>query len=76
MYNKLAHKMYYYQAFKTPKGIPVDANLELYPDFKDVLNNHDGLCYIYHHKKPKLLLEGLKKFDKQVTLGDITIYIR
>ena len=76
MHNKLAHKMYYYQAFKTLKGIPVDANLELYPDFKNVLNDHNGLCYIYHHRKPKILLDGLKEFEKEITLGDITIYIR
>ncbi len=76
MHKKLAHKMYYYQTFKTLKGIAVDANLELYPNFKNILNNHKNLCYIYHHRKPKMLLDDLIKFDEEITIGDISIFIR
>lgn len=76
MHEKLAHKMYYYQTFKTRKGIPVDANLELYPDFKNILNNHKNLCYIYHHRKPQMLLDDLIEFDEEIILGDISILIR
>jgi hypothetical protein len=76
MHDKLAHKMYYYQTFKTRKGIPVDANLELYPDFKNILNNHKNLCYIYHHRKPQMLLDDLIEFDEEIILGDISILIR
>ena len=76
MYKNIAHKMYYYQIFTNLKGVAIDANMELYPDFKNNLNNHDGLCLLYHHKIPKIILEDLKEFDEEIILGDHSIFIR
>ena len=42
----------------------------------NTLNNHKNLCYIYHPRKPKMLLDDLIKFDEEITIGDISIFIR
>ncbi len=76
MYSKLAHKMYYYQAFTTLKGIPVDANRILYPEFTETLNSHDGLCFLHLHRKPNILLDDLIKFSDEIKIGDHSVFIR
>ena len=76
MYKNIAHKMYYYQIFINRKGVAIDANLELYPEFKNNLNSFDGLCLLYHHRIPKMILDDLKEFDEEIILGDHSIFIR
>ena len=70
------NKMYYYQAFTTLKGIPVDANRILYPEFTETLNSHDGLCFLHLHRKPNILLDDLIKFSDEIKIGDHSVFIR
>ena len=76
MYKNIAHKMYYYQIFTNRKGVAIDANIELYPDFKNNLNSFEGLCLLYHHRIPKMILDDLREFDEEIILGDHSIFIR